>query len=224
MKSAWLFLAGLAPLTAAAVIQGERDPEQAAAPGRDAGNWNYRQLQDDTRLTDIFKHDVRSADGRHIGRVRDVSIGGDGNFDAVTVEFDQGTAGGGFALMKMAWSDMTLEQEEQAVVVGIGAAPANDAAPGAQQASFDSNGIPARQLIGMPVDLADRKSFGKVADVLVDDASRQPSALLVETGDGIYALPMIFTGDGGVAGQRVRYGLSEDAVLSLENFDVASRR
>lgn len=169
MQSALLSLAGLMLL--AAPVAGE----SATLPGHAA-------LRDDLSLVELFRSDVESMGDRRIGRLRDVLISDRGEITTAVVEFDQGVGGSGFAIALMEWSETAFEPANNAINVSIGSdRQASDA--------FTTEGLPARDIIGRSVALEDDEEFGTITSILIDRQTRQPTAIVVATDDGRYALP-----------------------------------
>lgn len=169
MRSALLSLPGL--LLLAAPVTGET----AALP-------DHAALRDDLSLVELFRSDVESMGDRRIGRLRDVLISEQGEITTAVVEFDQGIGNSGFAIALMEWSETALEPADDVITVSIGSdRQASDA--------FNTEGLPARDIIGRSVALEDDEEFGTIRSILIDPQTRQPTAIVVATDGGSYALP-----------------------------------
>lgn len=162
--------------------------------------WRYDELRDDLRLSEILDHDVQSMTDRSLGQVRDIIIVADGGIEAVVVEFQQGIGNSGVAVGVFEWSDAVVEPAHDAITVSIG----SHNEPGQP---FDVGGVPASEIIGRRVVLADDSEFGQVVDMFIDLERESASALLIEADGKQYALPL------------QRASLEQDAKLVRYAFD-----
>lgn len=147
-------------------------------------NWNYASLQDDSSVSQLLDRGVVSMTDQPIGKVRNVMLDRDGNFEAMSVEFDN-VGGDALALAVFEWSDVAVQPESNEVTVSLGVSTV----PAAVSDPIGTDGVSVRRVIGMPVRLQGEE-FGQVDDILFDEGADRPSAIIVETQGGErYALP-----------------------------------
>lgn len=174
--------------------------------------WSYDRLRGDARLSELLRHDVESVTDRQMGQMRDVIIDSDGELAAAVIEFEEGIGNTGVAIGIFEWSDAVVEPAQETVTVSIGI---NDE----PRQAFDVDGLPASEIVGRRVVLADDPAFGEVVDLFVDLEEELATALLVQAQGTYYALPLRRL-EGEV--EFVRYPFSTEEVVALGEYGVNS--
>ncbi|MBW3566812.1 MAG: PRC-barrel domain-containing protein [Proteobacteria bacterium] len=183
----------------------------APAAAESISSLDHASLRNDLSLRELFRSDVESMSDRRVGRLRDVLINEQGEITTAVVEFDEGIGNSGFAIALMEWSETALEPTDGAITISIGSDnQASDA--------FNTEGVPARDVIGRSVVLKDDEEFGTIKNILIDPRTRQPTAVLVAADDASYALPYpagrVRQGD-----DTIRFDVSRENVEALGEFD-----
>lgn len=170
--------------------------------------WRYDELRDDLRFSALVGRDVESMADRSMGHVRDIVMKRDGRLEAAVVEFEEGVGNSGVAIGIFEWSDAVIEPARNAITVSIGS-------DRRASQSFDVNGLSGREIVGRRVSLADVPEFGRVVDLLVDLDIETVTALLVESAEGLYALPLPVATSGD---KRVGYSFTRQEVMALGEY------
>lgn len=166
-------------------------PALGSAAENIPGDWSYDPLYDDWRLSQVMLGTVATRDGVYGGDVHDVIIGSTGLVKSVVVEWyvpekmDR-------RFYEVDWADLDFAPRLGEVEVTLSAEQV-EAMDKAESPEFAGAAeYEASNLIGMPVELDDRKPYGEVSDLLVSSHVNDLSAYVVKSdGPGLmeYALP-----------------------------------
>lgn len=155
------------------------------------GDWSYEPLYDDWRLSRVMLGVVQTSDGVYGGDVHDIIIGPTGLVKSVVVEWylpekmDR-------RFYEVDWTNLDFAPRQGEVEVTLSADEV-EAREKARSPEFAGKGeYEASNLIGMPVELDDRKPYGEISDLLVSRNANDLSAYVVEAdgpGRMEFALP-----------------------------------
>lgn len=163
-------------------------------------------------VTDILDAEVRTTDGRELGKVGDVIFGSDGEvreylvdvddleeeYNRGTVSFEDGVADYSepplydgdsreeeLELEFVAATADQVELDGSTLTVNTRRFPIAAMPQKDEGVSRPGSGIYARHVIGMSVDLSDTRSFGSVEEVLLDAKGERVIAYVVDNWDGL---------------------------------------